>query len=77
MSSADFARMPGESKEVVVGSMPVREKRPTVGLSPYSALKAEGHVTEPVVFVPRASGEKPAETATPLPDEDLQGSYST
>jgi len=74
ISSTDFAKIPGVSKELEGERMPVRESNPILGRRPYTALKAAGQVTEPVVSDPKATGENPADTATAEPDEEPQGS---
>ena len=54
--------------------MPARETRPTVGLMPYSAARPPGHIIEPSVSVPSATGPNPALTPTALPELLPQGS---
>ncbi len=53
--------------------MPVVSCAPTVGFSPYRALRLVGVIMEPMVSVPMASGAKPAERETPEPVEEPPG----
>ena len=76
MSRTDLVKSPGVSNDVVVGRIPVRESSPRLGRRPYKELKAAGQLTDPVVSVPKAMGVKPAETATPAPEEEPQGSWN-
>ncbi|BCJ62089.1 hypothetical protein Jiend_55110 [Micromonospora endophytica] len=57
-----------QSRERHAGSSPRVETRPRVGLMPTMPLKAAGTRPEPAVSVPRASGTRPAATATALPE---------
>src|SRR5689334_20343221 len=50
--------------------------RPKVGLNPTMLQKAAGRMTEPVVCVPTASGQKPAATAAADPLLDPPGVWS-
>ena len=64
---------PAVSWEWLIGTMWVRETRPTVGLNPTIPLTEAGQVMEPSVSVPMAAGVRPRATAAPLPDEEPQG----
>jgi len=55
-SAADLAIGPAESHTREMGTIPVTEIRPTVGLSAYSAALFAGRMRDPCVSVPRASG---------------------
>jgi len=54
-------------------STPVRGTSPCVGLKPYTPQKAAGRITEPLVWLPRASGTMLAATAAAEPLEDPPG----
>src|SRR5678816_2897853 len=53
--------------------MPWRGIRPCVGLKPYTPQNAAGRMTEPLVWVPRATGVMPAATAAAEPDDEPPG----
>src|SRR5687768_5801537 len=52
----------------LMGTMPSPAMSPTVGLSPTMPATEAGHVTEPSVSVPTASGAKCATIAAPDPE---------
>ena len=56
-----------------MGTIPLRLTRPTVGLMPTIPFMVAGLTMEPEVSVPTATGQKPAETATPEPELDPPG----
>ena len=60
-----------------IGTMWVRDTRPTVGLSPTSPAIEAGQVTDPSVSVPIAAGANEAATAAPLPDDEPQAERSS
>ena len=69
-SATDRAIGPGESWLALMGTTPRVGTRPTVGLMPTTAFNDPGHTMDPSVSVPMASGERPAATAAPDPDEE-------
>lgn len=50
--------------------MPLRDNRPVEGLKPYTAVKEAGQLIDPCVSLPKATGEKPAATATAEPPDE-------
>ena len=64
---------PAVSWEWLIGTMWVRDTRPTVGLNPTTPLTEAGQVIDPSVSVPIVTGVRPSATAAPLPDDDPQG----
>jgi len=50
--------------------MPSRESRPKLGLNPTTPQNAAGRMTEPLVWLPIASGTTPAATAAADPIDD-------
>src|SRR5690625_2401850 len=52
----------------LIGTMPARLTRPTVGLMPTTPLAAAGQMIEPLVSVPIATVVKPAATAAAEPE---------
>lgn len=52
-----------------------RDVRPTEGLMPTRLLTLEGERIEPDVSVPREARARPRELATPLPEEEPDGSW--
>ena len=63
---------PAVSWEWLIGTIWVRETRPTVGLKPTTPFTDAGQVMEPSVSVPMAAGARPMATATALPEDDPQ-----
>jgi hypothetical protein len=61
----------------LIGTMWVRDTRPTVGLRPTRPLIAAGQVIEPSVSVPIAAGARPAATAAPEPLDEPQALRSS
>src|SRR5918912_4183396 len=57
--------------------MPVRLRRPSVGLIPTSPLLVEGDTIDPSVSVPTAAAERLAATAAPDPELDPDGLRSS
>ena len=55
------------------GITPARGKQPKLGLKPTTPQNEAGRKTEPLVWVPRASGTMPAATAAADPLEDPPG----
>ena len=55
-----------------IGTMPVRETRPTVGFRPTIPVIAAGQVIEPSVSVPMARAASPAAIAAPDPADEPQ-----
>jgi hypothetical protein len=53
----------------------LRDVRPTVGLMPTRLLASDGEGIEPSVSVPRHARARPSELATPLPEEEPEGSW--
>ena len=53
--------------------MPCRGINPYVGLNPNTPQNAAGRMTEPLVWLPTASGTMPAATAAAEPDDDPPG----
>ena len=64
---------PAVSCEWLIGTMWVRDTRPTVGLNPTTPLTEAGQTIEPLVSVPMAAGTRPMATAVALPEEEPQG----
>ena len=64
---------PGVSWVNEMGTMPLRLRRPTVGLMPTIPLAVEGHTIEPLVSVPTAIMQRLADTATPDPELEPHG----
>ena len=64
---------PAVSWLCAIGMMPLRLRRPSVGLIPTMPLIPDGHMTEPSVSVPTATLVRFAATATPEPLEEPQG----
>jgi hypothetical protein len=80
-SHTPFAMAPTESIDRATGTAPPMlnnpppaSVRPTVGLIPYNAALFPGKTIEPSVSAARASGAKPAETATAEPVDEPPGS---
>ena len=61
---------PGESWLLLMGIIPARDIRPTVGLIPTHPLSEAGQTIDPSVSEPIANCVKPAATAAPEPDEE-------
>ena len=59
-----------------MGMMPLRLHNPTVGFNPATPFSEAGQMMEPLVSVPIATVHKFAETATPEPELDPEGSRS-
>ena len=53
--------------------MPWRGIRPCVGLKPYTPQNAAGRITDPLVWLPSASGTMPAATAAADPLDEPPG----
>ena len=64
---------PAVSWLAAMGTIPVRETSPSVGLIPTSEFIAEGPTMEPSVSVPMAAGAKSRATETPEPELDPPG----
>src|SRR5688572_4756045 len=60
-----------------IGTMWVRETRPTVGLRPTIPFMAAGQVTDPSVSVPTATAPRPAAMAAPDPEDEPQAVRSS
>ena len=58
-----------------MGTTRLRDVRPTVGLMPTRLLTSDGERIEPSVSVPRHARASPSELATPLPEEEPEGSW--
>ncbi len=56
-----------------MGIIPERLISPTVGLNPTMPVAVEGHTIEPLVSVPIAMAHRFAETATPEPELEPDG----
>src|SRR5262249_21342064 len=54
-------------------STPARETSPWLGLTANTPQKAAGLMTDPLVWLPSASGTMPAATAAAGPDEEPPG----
>ena len=60
-----------------IGTMRLRETRPTVGFSPTRPLIEAGQVIEPSVSVPIAAAARLAAAAAPLPELEPQAVRSS
>src|SRR5207302_11254980 len=60
-----------------IGTMPVRETRPSVGLIPTSEHAADGQTIEPSVSVPMPTAAKFAAIAAAVPELEPQGLRSS
>src|ERR1700722_17813091 len=58
---------PAVSWVAEMGMIPLRLRRPTVGLMPTTPLTEEGETTDPFVSVPIATAQRLADTAEPEP----------
>jgi hypothetical protein len=67
---------PAVSCDALIGRMPVRGTRPTVGRRPTSPCAAAGLTIEPEVSVPIVIAARPAAAAAPLPEDDPDGDAS-
>ena len=76
-SVTERAMGPAVSWLWLIGTMWVRETRPTVGFNPTSPLIAEGQVTDPSVSVPTPTAARSAATAAPVPEEEPQALRSS
>ena len=65
--------IPTVSKVGAFAITPSHEMRPYVGLKPKIPQYAAGRITDPTVWVPRASGTNPAATAAAEPLLDPPG----
>src|SRR3954471_948991 len=68
---------PEVSWSAVIGTMPARLTRPTVGLMPTSPLAPDGQTIDPSVSVPTPIAARLAATATPVPELDPHGLRSS
>jgi hypothetical protein len=64
---------PAVSCEWLIGTIWVRDTRPTVGLNPTTPLTEAGQTMEPLVSVPIAAGARPMATAVALPADEPHG----
>src|SRR5207302_564825 len=60
-----------------IGTMPLRLRRPSVGLIPTMPLLLEGETIDPSVSVPIAAAQRFAATAAPDPELDPDGLRSS
>ena len=60
-----------------MGMIPERPTRPTVGFSPTTPLREDGHTIEPLVSVPIEPAHRLAEVAAPDPADEPHGFRST
>ena len=67
---------PGVSCVCDIGTINLRDNKPTVGFSPTIPFIEEGQIIEPSVSVPTATEIKFAATAAALPELDPQAEYS-
>src|SRR6188472_1094630 len=65
------------SREYESGKTPRLDTSPYVGFKPTTPQWQAGPRIDPLVSEPKAKGKKPAATATPLPEEDAPGIWST
>ena len=70
MSTTDRVIGPGVSSVLEIGTIPPRDNRPIVGLSPTIEFELEGDSIEPLVSEPTAATAKFAAIETPLPELD-------
>ena len=68
---------PEVSWSAVIGTIPDRLTRPTVGLIPTMPFAPDGQTTEPSVSVPTAATARSAAAATPDPELEPQGLRSS
>ena len=70
-SSTLRANGPAVSWLKAIGTMPVRDTSPTVGLMPTMPFAKAGTRIEPAVSVPIATGHRPAATAAADPELEV------
>src|SRR5882762_6586825 len=69
-SWTDRAKPPTWSRVSDVTNIPSRESRPKLGLNPTTPQNAAGRITDPLVWLPTASGTAPAATPAADPIDD-------